>query len=146
MSLTEYFKVNKTDKKILKQKSFDNPILDFAKDAVWLKSDRDLSPPSYDVETHKLVETTTIPDLSSIDPSNPPVVTVRMTVVEMTADEKKAYAATQLELDNTKPSCCDLENLFNALIAKGVIAEADCADDLTAHMTERKRLRAIAES
>tara|TARA_R100000315_G_C5158924_1_gene91350 strand:+ start:178 stop:618 length:441 start_codon:yes stop_codon:yes gene_type:complete len=144
MSLCEYFKVKKSDKKILKQKSFDNPILDFAKDAVWLKTDRDLSPPSYDAETHKLVETTTIPDLSSIDASNPPVVTVRMTAVEMTADEKKAYAATRLEYDDAQPNCCDLEDLFNALIAKGVLAEADCSDHLTAHMTERKRLRTIA--
>ena len=144
MSLTEYFKVNKSDKKILKQKSFDDPVLDFGKDAVWLKTNRDLSPPEYDAETHKLVETTTIPDLSSIDASNPPTVSVRMTAVEMSDDEKKAYAATQLELDNTKPSCCDLEDLFDALISKGVIAEADCADDLTAHMAERKRLRTIA--
>ena len=144
MSLTEYYKVNKSDKKILKQKSFDSPVLDFNKDAVWLKTDRDLSPPTYNAETHKLVETTTIPDLSSIDASNPPVVTVRMTAVEMTADEKKAYAATQLELDDTKPSCCDLEDLFDALISKGVIAEADCADNLKTHMAERKRLRTIA--
>lgn len=144
MSLCEYFKVNKSDKKILKQKSFDSPVLDFAKDAVWLKTNRDLSPPSYDAETHKLVETTTIPDLGSIDASNPPVVTVRMTAVEMTADEKKAYAATRLEYDDAQPACCDIEDLYDALIAKGVIAEADCADNLKTHMAERKRLRTIA--
>lgn len=144
MSLTEYYKVNKSDKKILKQKSFDSPVLDFNKDAVWLKTDRDLSPPTYNAETHKLVETTTIPDLSSIDASNPPTVSVRMTAVEMSDDEKKAFAATRLEYDDAQPACCDIEDLYDALITKGVLAEADCADNLKTHMAERKRLRTIA--
>lgn len=143
--MKEFYKVNKADKKIVRRKSMDDPVLDYGKDAVWLQVDRDVTPPSYNYETHKLVETTTIGDLSTIDPDAPPKVTVRMVAQEMTAAEKKDYAQSRLVTDDAQPTCCELEQLYDVLVAKGVIAADDCGDELKARMTERKRLRSLAE-
>jgi len=143
--MNEFYKVNKATKKIVRRKSMDNPTLDYGKDAVWLQVDRDVTPPSYNFETHKLVETTTVGDLSDIDVDAPPKVTVRMVAEEMTDAEKKDYAQSRLVSDDAKPTCCELEQLYDVLISKGVIAASDCGDELKARMTERKRLRGLAE-
>ena len=62
--MTEYIKIQKADGTILKQKSFDNPTRDLAKESVWLPLEVSDTEPSYDSATQKLVRYYVMPDLS----------------------------------------------------------------------------------
>tara|TARA_R100000458_G_C8034174_1_gene88390 strand:- start:39 stop:476 length:438 start_codon:yes stop_codon:yes gene_type:complete len=142
--MADYAKIDRDTQKIIKRKSYENPKFTYTKKYVWLEVDKDVSPPEYDVETEKLERVETIPDLTDIDKNNPPKVTVRLEKSTMTEDEKKAFARTRLELDDTQPACCDVDYLYQALIAKGVISENDVSEHLKDHMAERARLRGLA--
>ena len=62
--MTEYLKIQKADRAILKQKNYDSPTRDLDKPNVWLPLEVDDTKPSYDAATQKLVRYYIMPDLT----------------------------------------------------------------------------------
>ena len=62
--MAEYLKIKKSDGTIIKQKNYNNPTRDLAKESVWLPLEVDDSKPSFDAATQKLARYYIMPDLA----------------------------------------------------------------------------------
>lgn len=95
--MSEYVKVDRATGDVLKRRQFNNPTRDITKPYVWIPVQRD-APPAFDPDTHKLVATETMPDLSgTISPTDALVYgwnVVALTAQEVTERNNKKIAAT----------------------------------------------------
>jgi len=84
-----YSKIDRSTGNIVKRKEFDNPERALNKPFVWIPEERDIRP-EYDKETHKLVQTETIPDLSDMTVDVSPDVkrVLGVNVVALTEEER----------------------------------------------------------
>ena len=84
-----YAKIDRSTGGIVKRKEFDNPERALNKPFVWIPEERDAQP-EYDKETHKLVQTDVIPDLSdtTVDVSQDAKRALGFDVVALTEEEK----------------------------------------------------------
>ena len=84
-----YSKIDRSTGNIVKRKEFDNPKRALNKPFVWIPEERDAQL-DYDKETHKLVQTDVIPDLSDmgIDVSQDAKRALGFDVVALTEEEK----------------------------------------------------------
>ena len=84
-----YSKIDRSTGDIVKRKEFNNPERALNKPFVWIPEERE-SRPEHNTETHKLVQTETIPDLSdmSVDVSQDAKRALGFDVVALTEEEK----------------------------------------------------------
>jgi hypothetical protein len=123
-----YSKIDRSTGDIVKRKEFNNPERALNKSFVWLPEERDAQP-DCNKETHKLVQTDTIPDLSdmTVDVSPDAKRVLGFDVVALSADEKE-----QIRLGKIAGSDGDLAKLTEdilVIIAQGGVLEKDSFDE-----------------
>ena len=136
-----YSKIDRSTGNIVKRKEFNNPERALNKSFVWLPEERDAQP-DCNKETHKLVQTDTIPDLSdmTVDVSPDAKRVLGFDVVALSADEKE-----QIRLGKIAGSDGDLAKLTEdilVIIAQGGTLEKDSfADEVWEKINARRVLR-----
>jgi hypothetical protein len=119
-----YSKIDRSTGSIAKRKEFDNPERALNKPFVWLPEERDAQP-EYNKETHKLVQTETIPDLSDMNVDVPPDAkrALGFDVVVLT-EEEKAQINTREIADSDGVLARMTEDIL-VIIAQGGTLEKD---------------------
>jgi len=119
-----YSKIDRSTGNIVKRKEFDNPERALNKPFVWIPEERDAQP-EYDKETHKLVQTETIPDLSdmTVDVSQDAKRALGFDVVALT-EEEKAQINTRKIADSDGVLARMTEDIL-VIIAQGGTLEKD---------------------
>ncbi len=119
-----YSKIDRSTGNIVKRKEFDNPKRALNKPFVWLPEERDAQP-EYNKETHKLVQTETIPDLSdmTVDVSQDAKRALGFDVVALT-EEEKAQINTRKIADSDGVLARMTEDIL-VIIAQGGTLEKD---------------------
>ena len=94
-----YSKIDRSTGNIVKRKELNNPERALNKPFVWLPEERDTQP-EYNTETHKLVQTETIPDLSdmAIDVPQDAKRALGFNVVALTEEEKAGIKQEKLPI------------------------------------------------
>ena len=134
-----YSKIDRSTGDIVKRKEFNNPERALNKSFVWLPEERDAQP-DCNKETHKLVQTDTIPDLSdmTVDVSPDAKRVLGFDVVALSADEKE-----QIRLGKIAGSDGDLAKLTEdilVIIAQGGVLEKDSFDEEVWEKVNARRL------
>ena len=136
-----YSKIDRSTGNIVNRKELNNPERALNKPFVWLPEERDAQP-DYNKETHKLVQTDTIPDLSdmTVDVSPDAKRVLGFDVVALSADEKE-----QIRLGKIAGSDGDLAKLTEdilVIIAQGGVLEKDSfAEEVWEKINARRLLR-----
>ena len=136
-----YSKIDRSTGDIVKRKEFDNPERALNKPFVWLPEERDIRP-EYDKETHKLVQTETIPDLSdmTVDVSQNAKRVLRFDVVALT-EEEKAQINTGKIADSDGVLARMTEDIL-VIVARGGVLEKDSfAEEVWEKINARRLLR-----
>ena len=119
-----YSKIDRSTGNIVKRKELNNPKRALNKPFVWLPEERDAQP-EYNKETHKLVQTETIPDLSDMTVDVSPDVkrVLGVNVVALT-EEEKAQINTRKIADSDGMLARMTEDIL-VIIAQGGTLEKD---------------------
>jgi len=119
-----YSKIDRSTGNIVKRKELNNPERALNKPFVWIPEERDAQP-EYDKETHKLVQTETIPDLSdmTVDVSQDAKRALGFDVVALT-EEEKAQINTRKIADSDGVLARMTEDIL-VIIAQGGTLEKD---------------------
>ena len=119
-----YSKIDRSTGNIVKRKEFDNPKRALNKPFVWLPEERDAQP-EYDKETHKLVQTDTIPDLSDmgVDVSQDAKRVLGFGVVVLTEEEKARIKTGKIA--NSDGVLARMTEDILVIIAQGGVLEKD---------------------
>ncbi len=119
-----YSKIDRSTGDIVKRKEFNNPERALNKSFVWIPEERDAQP-EYNKETHKLVQTETIPDLSdmTVDVSQDAKRALGFDVVALT-EEEKAQINTRKIADSDGVLARMTEDIL-VIIAQGGTLEKD---------------------
>ena len=136
-----YSKIDRSTGNIVKRKEFDNPKRALNKPFVWIPEERE-SRPEHNTETHKLVQTETIPDLSdmTIDVSQDAKRALGFDVVALTKEEK-----AQININKIADSDGVLARMTEdilVIIAQGGTLEKDSfAEEVWEKINARRVLR-----
>jgi hypothetical protein len=136
-----YSKIDRSTGNIVNRKELNNPERALNKPFVWLPEERDAQP-EYNKETHKLVQTETIPDLSdtTVDVSQDAKRVLGFDVVALT-EEEKARINTQKIADSDGVLARMTEDIL-VIIARGGTLEKDSfADEVWEKVNVRRVLR-----
>ena len=136
-----YAKIDRSTGNIVKRKEFDNPKRALNKPFVWLPEERDAQP-EYDKETHKPVQTETIPDLSdmAIDVSQDAKRVLGFDVVVLTEEEKARIKTGKIA--NSDGVLARMTEDILVIIAQGGVLEKDSfADEVWEKINTRRLLR-----
>jgi len=136
-----YAKIDRSTGNIVKRKEFDNPKRALNKPFVWLPEERDAQP-EYDKETHKPVQTETIPDLSdmAIDVSQDAKRVLGFDVVALTEEEKARIKTGKIA--NSDGVLARMTEDILVIIAQGGVLEKDSfADEVWEKINTRRLLR-----
>ena len=136
-----YSKIDRSTGNIVKRKEFNNPERALNKPFVWLPEERDIRP-EYDKETHKLVQTETIPDLSdtTVDVSQDAKRALGFDVVVLT-EEEKAQINTR-EIADSDGTLARMTEDILVIIAQGGVLEKDSfAEEVWEKINARRLLR-----
>ena len=119
-----YSKIDRSTGNIVKRKEFDNPKRALNKPFVWLPEERDAQP-EYDKETHKLVQTDTIPDLSdmTVDVSPDAKRVLGFDVIALTEEEKARIKAGKIAASDG--TLARMTEDILVIIAQGGVLEKD---------------------
>ena len=119
-----YSKIDRSTGNIVKRKELNNPERALNKPFVWIPEERDAQP-EYNKETHKLVQTETIPDLSdmTVDVSQDAKRALGFDVVALT-EEEKAQINTRKIADSDGVLARMTEDIL-VIIAQGGTLEKD---------------------
>ena len=136
-----YAKIDRSTGNIVKRKEFDNPKRALNKPFVWLPEERDAQP-EYDKETHKPVQTETIPDLSdmAIDVSQDAKRVLGFDVVVLT-EEEKARIKTGKIADSDGVLARMTEDILVIIAQGGVLEKDSFADEVWEKINTRRLLR-----
>jgi len=136
-----YSKIDRSTGNIVKRKEFDNPKRALNKPFVWLPEERDAQP-EYDKETHKPVQTETIPDLSdmAIDVSQDAKRVLGFDVVALT-EEEKARIKTGKIADSDGVLARMTEDILVIIAQGGVLEKDSFAGEVWEKINTRRLLR-----
>ena len=136
-----YSKIDRSTGSIAKRKEFDNPERALNKPFVWLPEERDAQP-EYNKETHKLVQTDTIPDLSdmAIDVPQDAKRVLGFNVVALT-EEEKARIKTGKIADSDGALARMTEDILVIIAQGGVLEKDSFADEVWEKVNTRRVLR-----
>jgi len=136
-----YSKIDRSTGGIIKRKEFDNPERALNKPFVWIPEERDAQP-EYDKETHKLVQTETIPDLSdmTVDVSQDAKRVLGFDVVVLTEEEKVRIKTGKIA--GSDGTLARMTEDILVIIAQGGVLEKDSfADEVWEKINARRILR-----
>ena len=136
-----YAKIDRSTGGIVKRKEFDNPERALNKPFVWIPEERDAQP-DCNKETHKLVQTETIPDLSdmSVDVSQDAKRALGFDVVALT-EEEKAGINTRKIADSDDDLARFTEDILVIIAQGGTLEKDSFADEVWEKVNARKVLR-----
>ena len=136
-----YSKIDRSTGGIVKRKEFDNPERALNKPFVWIPEERDAQP-EYDKETHKLVQTDVIPDLSdtTVDVSQDAKRALGFDVVALT-EEEKAGINTRKIADSDDDLARFTEDILVIIAQGGTLEKDSFADEVWEKVNARKVLR-----
>jgi len=136
-----YSKIDRSTGNIVKRKELNNPERALNKPFVWLPEERDAQP-EYDKETHKPVQTETIPDLSdmAIDVSQDAKRVLGFDVVALT-EEEKARIKTGKIADSDGVLARMTEDILVIIAQGGVLEKDSFADEVWEKINTRRLLR-----
>jgi hypothetical protein len=119
-----YSKIDRSTGGIVKRKEFDNPKRALNKPFVWIPEERDAQP-EYNTETHKLVQTDTIPDLSDmgVDVSPDAKRVLGFDVIALTEEEKARIKAGKIAASDG--TLARMTEDILVIIAQGGVLEKD---------------------
>ena len=136
-----YSKIDRSTGGIVKRKEFDNPERALNKPFVWIPEERDAQL-DYDKETHKLVQTDVIPDLSDmgIDVSQDAKRALGFDVVALTEEEKAGIKTGKIAKSDGVLARMTEDILV--IIAQGGVLERDSfAEEVWEKINARRLLR-----
>ena len=136
-----YSKIDRSTGDIVKRKELNNPERALNKPFVWLPEERDAQP-DYNKETHKLVQTETIPDLSDMAISVPLDAkrALGFDVVVLTEEEKARINISKIA-DSDGVLARMTEDIL-VIIAQGGVMEKDSfTDEVWEKINTRRLLR-----
>ena len=136
-----YSKIDRSTGNIVKRKEFDNPKRALNKPFVWIPEERDAQL-DYDKETHKLVQTDVIPDLSDmgIDVSQDAKRALGFDVVALTEEEKAGIKTGKIAKSDGVLARMTEDILV--IIAQGGVLERDSfAEEVWEKINARRLLR-----
>ena len=136
-----YSKIDRSTGDIVKRKELNNPERALDKPFVWIPEERDIEP-EYDKETHKLVRTETIPDLSdmAIDVSQDAKRVLGFDVVALT-EEEKARIKTGKIADSDGVLARMTEDILVIIAQGGVLEKDSFAGEVWEKINTRRLLR-----
>ena len=136
-----YSKINRSTGDIVKRKELNNPERALNKPFVWIPEERDIEP-EYDKETHKLVQTETIPDLSDMNVDVSPDVkrALGFDVVALT-EEEKARIKTGKIADSDRVLARMTEDILVIIAQGGTLEKDSFADEVWEKVNTRRVLR-----
>jgi len=136
-----YSKIDRSTGDIVKRKELNNPERALNKPFVWLPEERDAQP-EYNKETHKLVQTEIIPDLSdmSIGVSPDAKRALGFDVVALTEEEKVRIKTGKIA--GSDGTLARMTEDILVIIAQGGVLEKDSfADEVWEKINARRILR-----
>jgi len=136
-----YSKIDRSTGGIVKCKEFDNPERALNKPFVWIPEERDAQP-EYNTETHKLVQTDTIPDLSdmTVDVSPDAKRVLGFDVIALTEEEKARIKAGKIAASDG--TLARMTEDILVIIAQGGVLEKDSfAEEVWNKVNTRRALR-----
>ena len=136
-----YSKIDRSTGNIVKRKEFDNPKRALNKPFVWIPEERE-SRPEHNTETHKLVQTETIPDLSdmAIDVPQDAKRALGFDVVALT-EEEKAQINTRKIADSDGVLARMTEDILVIIAQGGTLEKDSFADEVWEKVNARRVLR-----
>jgi len=136
-----YSKIDRSTGDIVKRKELNNPERALDKPFVWIPEERDIEP-EYDKETHKLVRTETIPDLSdmNVDVSPDAKRALGFDVVALT-EEEKAGINTRKIADSDRALAKMTEDILVIIAQGGTLEKDSFADEVWEKVNTRRVLR-----
>ena len=136
-----YSKIDRSTGGIVKRKEFDNPERALNKPFVWIPEERDAQP-EYNKETHKLVQTETIPDLSdmTVDVSQDAKRALGFDVVALT-EEEKAGIKTGKIADSDGVLARMTEDILVIIAQGGTLEKDSFAEEVWEKINARRVLR-----
>ena len=136
-----YSKIDRSTGNIVKRKEFDNPERALNKPFVWIPEERDIRP-EYDKETHKLVQTETIPDLSdmTVDVSPDAKRALGVNVVALTEEERARINISKIA-DSDGVLARMTEDILVIIAQGGVLEKDSFADEVWDTVNARRILR-----
>jgi len=136
-----YSKIDRSTGDIVKRKELNNPERALNKPFVWIPEERDAQP-EYDKETHKLVQTETIPDLSdmTVDVSQDAKRALGFDVVALT-EEEKARIKTGKIADSDGVLARMTEDILVIIAQEGTLEKDSFADEVWEKVNARRVLR-----
>jgi hypothetical protein len=136
-----YSKIDRSTGDIVKRKELNNPERALDKPFVWIPEERDIEP-EYDKETHKLVQTEVIPDLSdtTVDVSPDAKRALGFDVVALT-EEEKAQINTRKIADSDGVLARMTEDILVIIAQGGVLEKDSFADEVWEKINTRRVLR-----
>jgi len=140
-----YSKIDRSTGNIVNRKELNNPKRALNKPFVWIPEERDAQP-EYNKETHKLVQTDIIPDLSDmgVDVSQDAKRVLGFNVVVLT-EEEKAQINTK-EIADSDGTLARMTEDILVIIAQGGVLEKDSfADEVWEKINARRLLRGESE-
>ena len=140
-----YSKIDRSTGNIVKRKEFDNPKRALNKPFVWIPEERDTQP-DYNKETHKIVQTETIPDLSdmTVDVPQDAKRALGFDVVALT-EEEKAQINTRKIADSDGVLARMTEDILVIIAQGGVLEKASFPNEVWDKVNARRLLRGEGE-
>jgi len=119
-----YSKIDRSTGSIVNRKELNNPERALNKPFVWIPEERDAQP-EYNTETHKLVQTDTIPDLSDmgVDVSPDAKRVLGFDVIALTEEEKARIKAGKIAASDG--TLARMTEDILVIIAQGGVLEKD---------------------
>jgi len=136
-----YSKIDRSTGNIVKRKEFDNPERALNKPFVWIPEERDIRP-EYDKETHKLVQTETIPDLSdmAVDVSQDVKRVLGVNVVALTEEERARINISKIA-DSDGVLARMTEDILVIIAQGGTLEKDSFTDEVWDKINTRRLLR-----
>ena len=136
-----YSKIDRSTGNIVKRKEFNNPERALDKPFVWIPEERDIRP-EYDKETHKLVQTETIPDLSDMTVDVSPDVkrVLGVNVVALTEEERAQVNIGKI-VDSDGVLARMTEDILVIVAQGGVLEKDSFADEVWEKINARRAYR-----
>ena len=136
-----YSKIDRSTGNIVKRKEFNNPERALNKPFVWLPEERDIRP-EYDKETHKLVQTETIPDLSDMTVDVSPDVkrVLGVNVVALTEEERARINISKIA-DSDGVLARMTEDILVIIAQGGTLEKDSFTDEVWDKINTRRLLR-----
>mgnify|MGYP003149398987 FL=1 len=136
-----YSKIDRSTGDIAKRKELNNPERALNKPFVWIPEERDAQP-DCNKETHKLVQTETIPDLSdmSVDVSPDAKRALGFDVVALTEEEKARINISKIA-DSDGVLARMTEDILVIIAQGGVLEKDSFTDEVWEKINTRRLLR-----